>query len=233
MLDALSVVEVETLAAFVPASLALILAPGPDTIYVLSQSVGARRRVGVAAAAGVSVGVLVHTAAAAVGLSVLLRESTLAFRLVKYLGAAYLVYLGVRTLRGIDAERSEPPSHDVDAGPVESVSGVDGTRRDALSTRAQSGFLRGVAVNVSNPKVALFFLAFLPQFVGGSGTTAQLATLGSVYATLTLAYLGGVALFATRVGALVGDGGGGRAFRWLSGGALLALGGSLFVETNA
>ncbi|WP_224270107.1 LysE family translocator [Haloprofundus salinisoli] len=220
----------DTLAAFVPASLALILAPGPDTIYVLSQSVGSRRRVGVAAAAGVSVGVLVHTAAAAVGLSVLLRESTLAFRLVKYLGAAYLVYLGIQTLRGTDAERSESPSRGgADADAVESV--VD-SRDGAASTHVQSGFLRGVAVNVSNPKVALFFLAFLPQFVSSGGTTAQLATLGCVYAALTLAYLGGVALFATRVGALVGDDGDGRAFRWLSGTVLLALGGSLLAETT-
>ncbi|KTG10942.1 hypothetical protein AUR64_07140 [Haloprofundus marisrubri] len=221
----------ETLAAFVPASLALILAPGPDTIYVLTQSTGSRRRVGVAAAAGVSVGVLVHTAAAAAGLSILLRESALAFRLVKYLGAAYLVYLGVQTLRGGNAEKSGIKSR-VETGPVENGGGVDDSREPTASAPRRSGFLRGVVVNVSNPKVALFFLAFLPQFVDGSGTAGQLATLGTVYAVLTLVYLGSVALFATRVGETFGGDGSSRLFRWLSGGALLALGGSLLVESN-
>nr|WP_224332756.1 LysE family translocator [Haloprofundus halobius] len=211
----------ETLAAFVPASLALILAPGPDTIYVLSQSVGSPRRTGVAAAAGVSVGVLVHTAGAVVGLSVLLRESALAFRLVKYLGAAYLVYLGVQTLRGGDAERAADLPSDAES------TGVD----DAFAaTTPRDGLLRGVVVNVSNPKVALFFLAFLPQFVVGAATPTQLATLGGIYAVLTLAYLAGVALFGTRVAERVGGGGDGRLFRWVSGGALVALGGSLLVD---
>ncbi|WP_224447741.1 LysE family translocator [Haloprofundus salilacus] len=217
----------ETLAAFVPASLALILAPGPDTLYVLSQSVGGPRRVGVAAATGVSVGILVHTAAAAVGLSVLLRESALAFRLVKYLGAAYLLYLGIQTLRGGDASEA------VESSPVDELAAAEPTERVAdegvATATSRSGFLRGVVVNVSNPKVALFFLAFLPQFVAGTATPTQLATLGGIYAVLTLAYLGGVALFATRVGERVGGGGDGRLFRWASGGVLVALGGSLLV----
>jgi threonine/homoserine/homoserine lactone efflux protein len=167
---------VETLAVFVPAALALVLAPGPDTVYVLTRSIGDGRRVGVASAAGIGVGVLVHTTAAILGLSVVVRQSALAFRAVKYVGAAYLLYLGVETLRS-------PRRFDLDA--------------EAASTDHRTGFARGVLVNVLNPKVAIFFLAFLPQFVTPAGpVTPQLATLGLTYAALTLSYLVGVAVLS-------------------------------------
>lgn len=171
----------ETLVVFLPASLALILTPGPDTLYVLSRALGAGRRVGVRAALGISAGVLVHTTAAVVGLSALLRESALAFRLVKYVGAAYLVYLGVQTLR------SSSGSLLPDADDAETDGATDG-----------GGFVRGLFVNVLNPKVALFFLAFLPPFVPSTAPNAslQLFALGCLYATLTLAYLSGVALLS-------------------------------------
>jgi len=171
-------VELSALAVFLGAAVALILTPGPDTMYVLSRALGDGRAVGVRAAAGIATGVLVHTAAAALGLSALLRASPAAYDAVKYLGAAYLVYLGVAALRG-----DGPGSREREAG--------DG------------GYLQGVTVNVLNPKVALFFLAFLPGFVdAGPGVDAALGMffLGALYAVLTLAYLGTVAVLSGRVG---------------------------------
>ena len=190
-----------TLPLFLVASIALILTPGPDTVYVLTQGVGGGPRTGVRSALGISTGVLVHTAAAVLGLSVLLRTSAAAYAAVKYAGAAYLLYLGVAPIGGDDG---------ID---------VDGTA-------TAGGFRRGVLVNVFNPKVALFFLAFLPQFVdAGAGSALSMAALGGLYALLTAAYLGSIALLSGRVRA---------AFRsrpafetglqWLSGSVLVALG---------
>jgi len=170
MLDPLAVV------AFVPAALALILAPGPDTVYVLSRGMRDGQETGLRAAAGVSTGVLVHTAVVVAGLAALLRAVPTAFLVVKSVGAVYLVVLGVRAVR--DAGTDGPLDGDSDA--------------------ATGGYRRGVLVNVLNPKVALFFLAFLPQFAP-SGDTASLAVLGGLYALLTLGYLGVVALGADSV----------------------------------
>jgi threonine/homoserine/homoserine lactone efflux protein len=153
------------LAAFTVAAVALILTPGPDTAFVLAQAVGGGRAAGVRAALGVAVGVLVHTVAAVVGLSVVLRLSSVAYTAVKLAGAAYLLYLGVATLRGRGGIEVETPS-------------------------AAGSFRQGLVTNVLNPKVALFFLAFLPQF----GRGLELLPLGVLYAVLTAAYLGGVAL---------------------------------------
>lgn len=160
-----------TLAAYVPAALALVLAPGPDTAFVLGRGLEARRE-GVLAAAGVSAGVLVHTLGAALGLSALLRAWPAAFAAVRYAGAAYLVVVGLRRLRGGDG-------------------GGESFRADRGGPR--SAAVGGLLVNVLNPKVALFFLAFLPQFGAGAG---ELAALGAVYAGLTLAYLAGVGVAA-------------------------------------
>jgi threonine/homoserine/homoserine lactone efflux protein len=177
--------SIETLALFVPAAVALILAPGPDTIYVLTRALGAGKRVGLRSAAGISVGVLLHTTAAVVGLSVLLRRSALAFRVLKYVGAAYLLYLGVQALRSPGRFEFD----DVAASGTEDES-------EKASEGDGGGFARGVLVNVLNPKVALFFLAFLPQFVpaGAANAPLSLSILGGLYAALTLCYLSGVAL---------------------------------------
>jgi threonine/homoserine/homoserine lactone efflux protein len=202
-------IATETVFLFVPAALALILAPGPDTVYVLTRSLGAGRRVGLRSAAGVSVGVLIHTAAVVLGLSVLLRRSALAFRLIKYVGAAYLVYLGVRALRSPkryelgDVTTREPTDEVGESGETNEDGndtrydggGHDGGGHDG-SSHEGSGFARGVLVNVLNPKVALFFLAFLPQFVPATAANASLAlaVLGGLYAALTCCYLSSVAL---------------------------------------
>lgn len=130
---------------FVAAGVMLNLTPGQDTLYILGRSVSQGRRAGVISALGIAAGSVVHTFAAALGLSAILATSATAFMALKMLGAAYLVYLGVRMLM--------PGSEDERAGDTEAP-------RDNWST-----FRQGMATNLLNPKVALFFLAFMPQFI--------------------------------------------------------------------
>ncbi len=136
--------DTTSFALFFVASWALILTPGPDMVYVLTRGMAHGRRAGLISALGVTVGILVHTLLAAFGLAVILQTSLVAFLLVKYVGAAYLIYLGVKALK--------------DTGSL-----VLQTDHPALRVRVL--FWQGVLSNVTNPKVALFFLAFLPQFV--------------------------------------------------------------------
>ncbi|WP_255198417.1 LysE family translocator [Halorarius litoreus] len=180
------------LVAYTLAAGALILTPGPDTAFVLAQSVGGGRTAGVRAAAGVSAGVLVHTVAATVGLAALLRTSAVAYDAVTLLGAAYLLYLGVDILRSGEFDLDAPTG----------------------------GFRRGLVTNVLNPKVALFFLAFLPQF----GTGLELLPLGGLYAGLTAIYLGGLAALSGRARATVKRPGVRRWLRRVAGGTTIALG---------
>jgi threonine/homoserine/homoserine lactone efflux protein len=145
------------------ATLALLLVPGPAVLYIVAQSVDHGRLAGFVSVAGVHLGTLVHTFAAAVGLSALIVSSAVAFSVVKYAGAAYLVYLGVRRL----LERTPP----VDVGP----------RGGSLGRL----FWRGALVNVLNPKTALFFFAFLPQFVDPDRTVwSQVVVLGFLFVGL-------------------------------------------------
>jgi threonine/homoserine/homoserine lactone efflux protein len=130
---------------FVATGLLLNIAPGQDTFYVLGSSIARGRRIGMASALGISAGCIVHTLAAAVGLSALLATSASAFLVVKLAGAAYLVYLGIRYL-------ATRPYVATASGP-------------AAAGGAWKAFCQGVLTNVLNPKVALFFLAFLPQFI--------------------------------------------------------------------
>lgn len=191
---------------FFTASVALIMVPGPDMIYVLTRGISQGRVAGLVSAAGVCCGILVHTAFAAVGLSAVLTQSSLAFSVVKYLGAAYLVYLGVRTI--LSRESSFVARHNGRAKPW-------------------VVFRQGVLSNVLNPKVALFFLAFLPQFVdaGAGAAGLQMLAFGIAFTFMGLVIMGVVALFSGTVGEWIG----GRPFfarlvRWLSGGVLVALG---------
>ena len=132
---------------FLLAGILLNITPGADTIYILSRSVAGGRSAGILSTFGVSTGILVHTTLAALGLSVVLSESLFLFSLVKYAGAAYLVFLGARTLL-----QSKGDMFALDP------SGRNDASRWTL-------YLSGVLTNVLNPKVALFFLAFLPQFI--------------------------------------------------------------------
>jgi threonine/homoserine/homoserine lactone efflux protein len=168
---------------FSGAALALLAIPGPAVLYVVVQSADQGRRVGLASVAGIHLGTLVHVAAAAVGLSALIVASAVAFSIVKYAGAAYLVYLGVRKLLERDPRAT-----------VE--------RRKEPLRRA---FVRGAVVNVLNPKTALFFLAFLPQFVDTArgGVWSQALVLGLVFVGLGLISDSLYALAAGTVGGLL------------------------------
>jgi threonine/homoserine/homoserine lactone efflux protein len=165
-----------SLLLFAAASIALLVVPGPSVLYIVTRSVSQGRRAGLISVLGVHVGSAVHVTAAALGLSALLASSATAFMIVKYLGAVYLVWLGVQKLR-----RSE-------SGPVEQAPPV---RRSRL-------FTQGIVVNVLNPKTAIFFLAFLPQFVNPSrGPVAlQIIVLGACFILLGIMSDGGYALLA-------------------------------------
>jgi threonine/homoserine/homoserine lactone efflux protein len=153
------------LALFTGAALLLLVVPGPAVLYVVTQSVSHGRRAGLASVAGITTGTIVHVAAATVGLSALLASSAIAFDVVKYLGAAYLIIIGIRRLAGL-----ERPGE----------TGLPG-ERDLVRLYRQ-----GIVVNVLNPKTALFFLAFLPQFVEPSrgSAWAQILLLGLFFAFL-------------------------------------------------
>jgi threonine/homoserine/homoserine lactone efflux protein len=147
-------------------ALALLAIPGPAVLYVVVQSAEQGRRVGLASVAGVHAGTLIHVTAATAGLSALIVASSLAFSAVKYAGAAYLVYLGVRKLLERGSETDVEP------------------RRESL----RRAFVRGTVVNALNPKTALFFLAFLPQFVAPDrgSVWSQALVLGLVFVGLGL-----------------------------------------------
>jgi threonine/homoserine/homoserine lactone efflux protein len=198
--------EPSTLAVFVVAAVALLVTPGPAVLYIVARSVEQGRWAGVVSALGVHVGTLVHVAAAALGLSALLVSSALAFEVVKYLGAAYLVYLGLRRLRARDAR----------AG-----SGA------AAPKTLRRLFAQGIVVNILNPKTALFFLAFLPQFVDPARGRVglQILTLGMVFVALGVVSDGLYAVAAgTAVGWLKRDGRALRAERYVTGGVFVGLG---------
>jgi threonine/homoserine/homoserine lactone efflux protein len=143
---------------FVATGVVLNLTPGQDTLYILRSSIASGRRIGIASALGIGTGSLVHTLFAALGLSAVLATSVTAFTAVKLAGAAYLVYLGIRALAASDDA----------ASPLKRVA----------STSARLAFRRGVLTNVLNPKVALFFLALLPQFIDSDSPTKVAAFLG-------------------------------------------------------
>jgi threonine/homoserine/homoserine lactone efflux protein len=140
-----------TLGLFLTAAFILSITPGPGILYTLARSLHGGRAEGVSSALGLFVGGLFHVGAAAVGLSSLLMTSALAFTVVKYLGAAYLIYLGVRTLLSQDTLSVNPDALEADS-PLK-------------QTRSDSAFYQGVITEILNPKTALFFLAFIPQFV--------------------------------------------------------------------
>lgn len=163
--------------AFLVAAFALNLAPGPDMLYVIGRSVGQGRKAGVVSSLGVFVGCWAHILSAAFGIAALLRSSPVAFNVVRYAGAAYLIYLGIKML----AQKTDLSSQQLKA---ESLGAI---------------FRQGAITNVLNPKVAIFFLAFLPQFIDAHrGSVAlQIIVLGLIFnvggtlVNLAVAYAGG------------------------------------------
>ena len=159
--------DTSSLGVFVAASVALLIVPGPAVLYIVGRSLRHGRAAGFLSVLGICTGTLLHVVAAALGLTALLRASPIAFSAIRYAGAAYLVWLGVQALRS--GERSiatESASHD-----------------GALQI-----FRQGVLVNVLNPKTALFFLAFLPQFVNPArgAVGGQVLFLGGLFVVLSL-----------------------------------------------
>lgn len=198
--------DTATLAVFAVAAVTLLLIPGPAVLYIVSRSVGQGRAAGLASVCGIHVGSLLHVAAAALGLSALLVSSALAYDTVRYLGAAYLVWLGVQRLL----------ARDEDARPA-------GAAREPLGRI----FAQGVVVNVLNPKTALFFFAFLPQFVDAAAGAVplQVAVLGATFVGLGLVTDSAYALLAsTGAGFIRGRRRVARASRLVSGGVLVGLG---------
>ncbi len=158
--------DLATLLVFSGAALVLFVVPGPAVLYILARSVGQGRTAGLVSVAGIHLGSLVHIAAAVAGLSAIVTSSALAFTTVKFAGAAYLIYVGIRTVR--------------EGGP--GASSVPRVETRSLTRVFRDGFI----VNLLNPKTAVFFLAFVPQFVdadAGSAAT-QLLVLGALFVVL-------------------------------------------------
>lgn len=174
-----------SLVGFIAAALVILLIPGPGVLYVVSRSVTEGRRAGLVSVLGLSTGVFAHIGAATVGLSAILLASATAFTIIKILGAAYLIYLGFRLL-------------------------VD-PRTSALTPTVPRSYRRlfvdGVIITVFNPKVAIFFLAFLPQFVDPSrgAVPSQLLFLGLIYIALAIVTDGTYALLAGTLAEQVGS----------------------------
>jgi threonine/homoserine/homoserine lactone efflux protein len=167
---------------FVLSGLLLNITPGPDTAYIIGRSVLMGWRGGAAAALGISAGCLVHVLAASIGLSALLAASSAAFTVVKWIGAAYLIYIGVRMLLSRPRTRA-----------------AQNSMGNATISRIQV-FWQGALTNVLNPKVALFFLAFLPQFVDAGSPHKALAffLLGFIFVFNGTIWCLGVAAFAAK-----------------------------------
>jgi threonine/homoserine/homoserine lactone efflux protein len=198
--------DAATVAVFAAAALALLVVPGPAVLYIVAQSVHRGRGAGLVSMLGIQVGGLVHVAAAALGLSSLLVSSAFAFEIVKYAGAAYLVLLGIRRLLGRDREE---------------IVGV-GSERELGRL-----FRRGIVVNVLNPKTALFFFAFLPQFVDPAtpAPALQIAFLGLLFVGIAVVSDGAYALAAGTLGGwLRRSRGFARAERFVSGTVFVGLG---------
>lgn len=167
----------EALTAFIAAALVVLVIPGPAVLYILARSLGQGRRAGLVSVLGLAAGALVHVAAATAGLSAILLASGTAFTAVKLIGAAYLMYLGIRTLL------TSPPTSAVTAPPPRAMQRI---------------FADGVLVSILNPKIAVFFLAFLPQFAdpGRGRVPHQILFLGLLYVGLALLTDGTYAMIA-------------------------------------
>ncbi len=193
------------LTLFCLASVALAVVPGPAVTYIVTQSVDKGRNAGLVSALGVASGGLVHVAAATVGLSALIASSTTAFTAVKLVGAAYLIVVGVRRILDRDEDDDVQPE----------------------PTPHHRLYLQGLVVNIFNPKTALFFVAFLPQFVDTTrGSVAlQVGFLGVLFAAIALTSDVLYALLADLLAGRLRRGGtGAKLRRWVSGGIFVALG---------
>ena len=198
--------EPSVLAVFCLAALALLVVPGPSVLYIVTRSMDQGRMAGVASVLGVHTGSLVHIAAAAAGLSALLISSAVAFNVVRFAGAAYLIYIGLRRLFGKDEEVKE---------------------EQPVPRRLSRIYYQGVVVNVLNPKTALFFFAFMPQFIDPSKGAAwlQIVVLGLAFIAVGIVSDGTYALAASTLANKLKTSRHWHRFqRYFAGGTLIALG---------
>ncbi len=175
-------ISLETALTFFSVSVLLALTPGPDNVFVLLQSAMRGRKAGMLVVLGLCTGLLAHTSAVALGLAALFATSAAAFTALKLVGAAYLLYLAWQAFRA--------------------PAGAPGTMKpEAMSSRQM--YLRGVIMNITNPKVAIFFLAFLPQFAHPEqgNLVLQIMWLGGVFMLATLLVFGAIAYFSGSFGA--------------------------------
>ncbi|AKB47955.1 hypothetical protein MSKOL_2178 [Methanosarcina sp. Kolksee] len=189
-------IEQSQLIYFIAASAALTLLPGPDILFVITQSISQGKKAGIATASGLCTGVLAHTTAAALGVSALVYKSALAFEIVKYAGAAYLLYLAWHALKESEELISSAPVRE---------------------TNTFTLYKRGIFMNVLNPKVALFFLAFLPQFVNidSGNVPMQMIFLGVIFMVQAWLIFSAVSVFAGTVGErIIEKPGVGRYINW-------------------
>jgi len=194
-----------TLLAFLGASMALTIAPGPDNIFVMTQGIARGRKPAIVTALGMCSGVSVHTAAAAFGISAVFYSSAIAFTVVKWAGAAYLLYLAFRTLKERSAIRLQA----------------------AEELPAAALFRRGFIMNVLNPKVAMFFLAFLPQFVSprAGHVPLQMLVLGFIFMAQAVVIFCLIGYFAGSIGSFIlARPRVARYFDWLTAGVFASLG---------
>jgi RhtB (resistance to homoserine/threonine) family protein len=194
------------LTLFIIAAAVLVVTPGPDTLYVVARSIGQGRKAGIISALGICVGLVVHIGAAAIGLSALLMTSALAYSIVKYVGAAYLIYLGIRTILSRDADNSP---------------------NSLKKTNLKTIFSQGILSSTLNPKLALFFLAFLPQFIDPNrGAIAlQIISLGIIFILMAILWLTLVALLTSSAGEWLRQNARFSKFqRWFTGSIFIGLG---------
>lgn len=177
--------SVETIATFFAASVFLGLAPGPDNIFVLSQSAIHGRSAGISVMLGLCTGLIVHTMAVALGVAVIFQTSALAFTILKFVGAAYLVYLAWQSFR---------------------ASATDLTQENGGEISRWKLYCRGILMNITNPKVSIFFLAFLPQFADPArgSISIQMMLLGGLFIVSTILVFGAIALLAGSLGQWIG-----------------------------
>jgi threonine/homoserine/homoserine lactone efflux protein len=203
-------VEWVTLAAFIPAALALNLTPGADMMFCLGQGVRSGPRAAVAASAGISMGSFVHVTLAALGLGAVIAALPWAFDVIRWIGVCYLLYLAWQALRASDVSEGQA---------------------SAMSTRR--AFWSGFLVNLANPKVILFVLAFIPQFVDpvAGSVLGQFLIFGAVLGLGGFVINGGVGVFASGMGRRMVRGG--RVLGWVTCGIFVALAARLAVLERA
>lgn len=201
----------DTLSVFVMASIALGFAPGPDNIFVLTQSAMNGRAAGLIVTLGLCSGLIVHTAAVALGVAAIFATSETAFTVLKMVGAGYLLYLAFKAFR---AGATSIPANGLPKVPALKL------------------YLRGVIMNITNPKVAIFFLAFLPQFADPAhgSVTIQIFMFGIIFMMATIVVFGGIALFAGALGErLAGSARAQKILNWIAGTVFVGLAARLLV----